>query len=284
MSIRALILAVFLAASIAAGHAATPTFDATSGPSAATNASSTTTVISGAFNSAANGVIIVVAGNVVNGSSSVGVSGVSDDFGTGLTWHCRLGSGSCDKAGASKTATPCSDFATCTETQEVWWTFSSGAVVSKSITVTWASAPAHAYIYAFAVNGAFSSTAPFDPNASLPAWAGISGTSNIVLSGVTTTNANDFLFSASQAETGLAMRVCDAGWTHPATPGDGGWVQLQLTYIGVTAIQSALTVNYNRGSGGCPEAGISTSYVVSVDAITGDSSAPSRGGGWQMMK
>src|SRR5712692_6638399 len=135
------------------------------------------------------------------------------------------------------------------ESEEEWWTKSSQTLSAESITVTLnASGFANASI--FGVSGA-NTTSPFDPNLTSP----VSGTlGSLTVTGVTTTNANDFLFELGGDDGGGAVTAGAIGGT-TATIIDDVNANPQDCYTEfriVSATQSSISYAFTGTPGGTP--------------------------------
>ncbi len=220
----------------------------------------------------AHDVIVLGIGTVRSGATPSVVTGVS---GGGLTWHCRFGTDVSCPHSAPQIAGLCSDFPTCTELQEVWWACAAAPLVNQSFTANFSPAPFVGDLFIFAVSGAFDCNNPYDPNTSLPnsvAFIG-NGSRTYTLPGSTTTLAKDFVYAFGQNESGRQLEVCTGGigdWTQVIVVGDGGWVNLALTHKSYALPQPPFTIDFNGDpvSQPCPEIGLNTATILTLDAIT----------------
>lgn len=154
-------------------------------------------------------------------SGTATITGISDV--AGLTWHNRIAPFMFNSS----------------VNLESWWAYAPNALTADVISITYNTTPTPR-IAAFGINGAASSTAPFDPNVSLPAEHQATGTSNS--NTISTNNANCFLISFLRGTNGLGTITEPSGFTLITTTGSS------LTDIGykvVSAAQSSQVFTYN---------------------------------------
>jgi len=145
------------------------------------------------------------------------------------------------------------------QTAEEWYAKSTGILTSDIITIHYAGG-SFATFHAWGISGANFAT-PFDPNVSVPATKAVVNCGNSPsVSGVSTSNANDFLIAISGDDGGLGTLVVPTGFTKifynaPVS-------ELFTAYNIVSATQSAITIAWTgNGGGGC------NGYAVIADAI-----------------
>jgi Cadherin-like len=158
---------------------------------------------------------------------------------------------------------------------EVWWALSAAALTAATITVAFAATYDDASCVAFGVNGC-NTVAPWDSNVSLPAHASFtSGSSTPAVTGVSTTQSNDFLIAAIGSVSGTNYNTAPSGWSLIDNAANGGGTftsELDGIGKGVTSTQSSVTVT---GAETMTSAGATTvGGEMIVDALTADSGAP----------
>ena len=225
-----------------------PTAPLSVGAQKTTSWTSATTIGTIAFTTtAANSLVVLHLSTENGGGTSPSVASVTDT--QSLTWHRR--------ASATNTAIT-------NEEVEVWW-----AVVptesATTITVTYAASVRTAVLRAVEVHGA-NTTTPWDTNASLPAIADGTATSNQV-TGVTTTATNTLLMGFLSSAVNVS----------PYASAGQGWTAIGQTAVGSAgevfngvAYQALSGQVYNSAQNawvGSASGGYSTSSINIIDAI-----------------
>lgn len=146
---------------------------------------------------------------------------------------------------------------------EFWWAFSAAALTAQSFTITMSGTFDDGVVICFGVNGAFSSSLPWDSNSNIPN-TGTGGTRTF-----STSEADDLLIAAygSSEPSNPDANAGPTGWSTLTSNGTGGgalFSSMALYYKSVSATQSAATVFANGNGTPANLAGI-------VDAITADS-------------
>jgi hypothetical protein len=162
---------------------------------------------------------------------------------------------------------------------EIWWALSAGILTAAVLTVAFAATYDNASLVAFGVNGC-KTAAPWDSNVSLPRKSSqptTGGTQSV--SGVSTTEANDFLIAGLGAVSGPTSTPI-TGWTFIDLNSNGAGTFFSVVAgngLGVTSPQSSLTVtgpNTVNAFGAVTAGG-----EMIVDALTADA-APSKAKGF----
>src|SRR5712692_5150723 len=172
--------------------------------------------------------VIVIWVVTYKSGSSITVSSVSDSLGK-VTWQ----------SSARSTYTSCTGTQETTQTE--WYGTASTAVSSDVITASLRGVPTSAAGEEFAVSGA-NTVSPFDPNANVPKNAistctGTAATPSV--SGLSTTNNNDFLFSFYGGYTSTTETAAAGGTLIRTVAGTGD--SLAGEYAIVSTTQSAIT-------------------------------------------
>ena len=158
---------------------------------------------------------------------------------------------------------------------EVWWGVAAAALAGVVITVHFAATYDDASAVAFGVNGCKTPASPWDSNVGLPfkaSWTANGSTAQIT--GVNTSQADDFLIAPVGAVSGTGFGLGATGFTFiDSAPNGGGTFvsNLDAAYLRVSAKQSSLTVTQ---PGTLSNAGAtSVGGEMMVDALTGDATA-----------
>lgn len=188
-----LVLAVW----VLPAEAGTPTIDPAGQHSATLNGVASGNVAA----TAAGGAIVIITINIESlATPSPTVTGIS---GGGLTWAKRFGH--------TQSSTLCFSSVTCFQDLEYWWAYSSGSLSAVPMTVSFSKTIDFGTLGQTAVHGVLNTAAPWDPAGGLPNFATCSGASscNMLMSGPTTSVANDFLFAlvgvGSNSTSGLSI-------------------------------------------------------------------------------
>lgn len=137
----------------------------------------------------------------VTGNVGSNISGITST--SGLTWTNRI----------APFASPLSALQ-----METWWAFAPNALSSEVISITYSGGAATPRIAVIGINGAASSTAPFDANASIPAKAAVTTTTSATNT-ISTNNANVFLIGMLRGEATLGTITEPSGFTSITTTG-----------------------------------------------------------------
>ena len=154
---------------------------------------------------------------------------------------------------------------------EIWWALATGTLTAAVITVAWASTIDDGNIVAYGVSGC-ATAHPWDANVSLPAKASFTAAnSQPTVTGISTSQANDFILEATGALTS-GGNTPPSGWTtidHNSNTGGTNQSFLEGGFLAVTSTQSSITATATyivNGFGSQPSAG---SEMI-VDALTAD--------------
>jgi hypothetical protein len=214
-----------------------------------------------------NDIVVVLVGTEqysgYNGGAQVSVSSVAKTSGTGTvgTFVQRAVKQNVECYYAKSASNPCYN------NLEVWWAAATTALTSAVLTVTVNNAPDNGWVVAFGVNGVGSLTSPWDPNASLPDFktGAVTSATTPTVTGVTTTNAADFLIWAICDSSANNYATAPTNYTNVendinSSPGAYD-VSGIVSYDIVAATQSNATVAYGTGL-------TSNGWIAYVDALT----------------
>jgi hypothetical protein len=238
-------------------------------------------ILTGSFNSASSGALSVSTTSTndvviffIQVTKRTGAAPtVSSISGGSLTWAKR-------KAVTATYTGACFAANTCQGDFEEWWAFSSSALSTVSMTVTLSSSADEVALAAFGINGAGSSSAPFDTNIGLPASAqNLTNTLNTVQVTVNTTDNSDLIFGAWGSGASFvppSTQTC-SGWTQTGIRDSSGptdYATLWAGAEGFTGAQSSLAITFFDT--GCAANKPASAWTAIADAIT--NGVPSSGG------
>lgn len=148
-------------------------------------------------------------------------------------------------------------------TVEVWWAYAPTAVTSEVITAHINSTIDDMTLIAFGVNGCYTS-APWDPNSSLPAYNSQASGSNVSpgVTGVSTDSTKPFMFGCESNVNGVLVFTVPSGWSNIETKANGGAVlqcHSRADYAALTAQQSGASFSWTGST--------ASSYGLIVDAL-----------------
>lgn len=236
----------------------------------ASNNSSASTTVAVTLTTAQAGDIIIVAVNANRTAAQGSVTTVSSIASTNLpsgAWTKRSG---VQLTGVNATGSNNTSFGTTAyDDTEIWWAYSSGALTSEVITVTFGATIDDCTAVAMGVtgfSGTYYQTAPWDPNGAVPATAThATGLTTPTVPNVSTTAGNGMaimVVSANSNPDGNMVATND-GYTRQLAVGNNGGTNWARIFL-YTKVTSAPLSNVSQGVNNVYGA---VAWLAQVDAL-----------------